>query len=405
MIVPHLPLMLEFTAETIHLAKSGLDVLFDSRRKLLAGKRIGLLANPSAIDSSYRFILDLFLGEPSWKIGALFGPEHGLRSEMQDQEWCDGFKDPQTGLPVYSLYGERLKPEPQMLQGLDAVVYDIQDVGSRYYTFIYTLAYMMEACGQAGIEVVVLDRPNPINGVDTEGPMLEPGYESFVGRYPLPTRHAMTTGELALYFREECGIRCRLEVVGIEGWDRNRFYEDTGLPWVLPSPNMPIVDTAMVYPGQCLLEGTNVSEGRGTTRPFEIFGAPWIQPDTLCRQLASYRLPGVVFRPLFFRPTFNKFARELCGGAQIHVLNRRDFRPVKTTLCILHAFLSLHPQHFRWKQPPYEYVTDRLPIDILFGNSWIREALERGDAPDAIEARWLGALQAFGARRSKYLLY
>lgn len=380
-------------------------MLFDSRRKLLAGKRIGLLANPSAVDSSYRFILDLFLDEPSWKVAALFGPEHGLRSEMQDQEWCDGFKDPRTGLPVYSLYGERLKPDPEMLRGLDAVVYDIQDVGSRYYTFIYTLAHMMEACGKAGIEMVVLDRPNPINGIDIEGPLLEPGYESFVGRYPIPTRHAMTAGELALYFREECGIRCRLEVVEIEAWNRNQFHDETGMPWVMPSPNMPAVDTAVVYPGQCLLEGTNASEGRGTTRPFELFGAPWIDPDALCKQLRSYGLAGAAFRPLFFRPTFNKFARELCGGAQIHVTDRRAFRPVKTTLCILHAFLSLYPRHFRWKEPPYEYVTDRLPIDILFGNSWVREALERKEAPDTIEARWLGLLPPFAERRSKYLLY
>lgn len=385
--------------------KTGLDILFESQKSILAGKRIGLLANPSAIDSSHRFILNLFLREPSWRVTTLFGPEHGLRSEMQDQEWCDGFKDPETGLPVYSLYGERLKPEPEMLRDVDVVVYDIQDVGSRYYTFIYTLAYMMEACGDAGITVVVLDRPNPINGTDLEGPMLEPGYESFVGRFSLPTRHGMTTGELAMFFRDGCGIRCNLEVVKMEGWKRREFHDQTKLPWVLPSPNMPTVDTALVYPGQCLLEGTNVSEGRGTARPFEIFGAPWIHPDPFCKHMESYALPGAVFRPLYFRPTFNKFAREVCGGAQIHVTNRRKFLPVQTTLCILHALRVLHHGDFKWKDPPYEYVTDRLPIDILFGNSWIRESLEQGISPAKIVKRWKPALRSFKTLRQKYLLY
>ena len=385
--------------------KTGLDVLFESQKGILTGKRIGLLANPSAIDSSYRFILDLFLAEKSWEVAALFGPEHGLRSEMQDQEWCEEFRDPATGLPVYSLYGERLKPEPKMLQGLDAVVYDILDVGSRYYTFIYTLAYMMEACAEAGVAVIVLDRPNPIDGVHIEGPVLERGYESFVGRYPIPTRHAMTTGELAHYFKNEVGIPCELRVVEMQGWRRQMFYEDTGIPWVMPSPNMPTPDTALVYPGQCLLEATNVSEGRGTTRPFEIFGAPWVSPDQYCRELLQYRLPGVIFRPLFFRPTSRKFAGKLCGGAQIHVTDRASFLPLKTTLCILHAQLRMYPKEFAWSQPPYEYVTDRLPIDVLFGNSWIRETLERGESPDTIEQRWLPNLTAFEQIRSKYLLY
>lgn len=385
--------------------KTGLDVLFESRRSLLAGQRIGIVANPSAIDSYYRFILELFLSEPSWKVTTLFGPEHGLRSEMQDQEWCEGYKDPQTGLPVYSLYGERLKPEAEMLRDIDTVVYDIQDVGSRYYTFVYTLAYMMEACGQAGVNVMVLDRPNPINGTDIEGPILQQGYESFVGRYPLPIRHAMTTAELASYFSKEAKISCNLQLMKMEGWNRESYFENTMLPWVLPSPNMPSVDTAVVYPGQCLLEGTNVSEGRGTTRPFEIFGAPWIKADAFCKRLADYSLPAVVFRPLYFRPTFNKFAKQVCGGAQIHVLNRRNFRPVKTTLCILHALLSLYPDHFRWKDPPYEYVTDRLPIDVLFGNSWIREALDRGDSPDTIEQRWMPGLNAFASIRDRCLQY
>jgi uncharacterized protein YbbC (DUF1343 family) len=383
---------------------TGLDVLM-KRKKILAGRKIGLVANPSSVDSKVQFILDLFLQEKSWEVTALFGPEHGLRAELQAEEWSSEFKDPVTGLPVYSLYGERLKPEPQMLDNVDTIVFDMQDVGSRYYTFIYTLSYIMEACMNREIEVVVLDRPNPINGVDVEGPVLEKGYESFVGRYPIPTRHGMTIGEIALLFKNEFGVDCKLQIISMEDWNRDSYYEEKNLPWVLPSPNMPTVDTAIVYPGQCLLEGTNMSEGRGTTRPFEIFGAPWIDPKTLITGLSAYQLHGVIFRPLYFQPTFSKHAGKLCGGAQIHVINRHQFKPVKMTLALLHWLLQTHPGTFRWKDPPYEYVTDRLPIDILFGNSWIREELEKGTHPDDIEKRWQSDLKTFLPLRSKYLLY
>jgi len=252
----------------------------------------------------------------------------------------------------------------------------------------------------------VLDRPNPINGVDVEGPVVEKGYESFVGRYPICTRHGMTIGEFASYVNREFSIGCDLHIVPIEGWKRDRYYEQTGLPWVLPSPNMPTVDTALVYPGMCLLEGTNVSEGRGTTRPFEIFGAPWIDANALCRRMNAFRqLEGVVFRPHWFRPTFNKHAQQLCGGAQIHVTDRRSFRPVRTALCILHVLLADCPAEFRWKDQPYEFVHDRLPIDILFGNSWIREDLQQGLRPEQIEEKWAGEMQEFVNKRDAYLLY
>lgn len=387
------------------MVQTGLDVLFKDRKNLLVGKRIALLANPSSIDSSYRFIVDRFASEKNWQMVALWGPEHGLRGEMQDQEWCDTFLDPKTNLPVYSLYGNNLKPTPEMMRDIDVVVFDMQDVGSRYYTFIYTLSYVMEACSEHQKEVVVLDRPNPINGIDLEGPVLEPGYESFVGRYPMPIRHAMTIGELAFYFQREFGLNCRMNVMEMQGWKRDMFYEGTGLPWVMPSPNMPTVDTAIVYPGMCLFEGTNVSEGRGTTRPFEIFGAPWIDPEKLCAALVSFQLPGVQFRPLYFRPTFNKFHNQLCGGAQMHVTDRRSFQPVKTALCLMHILLRDHANDFRWKDPPYEFVTDRLPIDILWGNSWIREDLEKGVQPDEIERKWQSGVQAFAPIREKHLLY
>jgi uncharacterized protein YbbC (DUF1343 family) len=387
------------------MVQTGLDLLFSHRKSLLSDKRIALLANPSSVDSNFRFIVDRFLAEKSWKIAALWGPEHGLRGEMQDQEYCDAFQDPKSGLPVYSLYGNNLKPSPEMMREIDVVVFDMQDVGSRYYTFIYTLSYVMEACLENHKEVVVLDRPNPIDGIDLEGSILEDGYESFVGRYPMPIRHAMTIGELAFYFHKEFGLSCRMEVIQMENWERQMFFEETGLPWILPSPNMPTVDTAIVYPGMCLFEGTNVSEGRGTTRPFEIFGAPWIDPEKLCSALEVFQLTGVRFRPLYFRPTFNKFHHELCGGAQIHVTDRKNFQPVKMALCLMHIFLRDYPKEFRWKDPPYEFVTDRLPIDILWGNSWIREDLEKGVTPDEIESKWQSGLQSFAAIRSSYLLY
>ncbi len=387
------------------MVKTGLDIFFGRRKGLLSGKRIALVANPSAIDSSYGFILDLFLAEKSWETAALWGPEHGLRAELQDQDWSDAYQDPKTGLPVYSLYGQNLKPTLEMMRNIDSVVFDIQDVGARYYTFIYTLSYVMEACMEHHKEVVVLDRPNPINGADVEGPVLESGYESFVGRYPIPTRHGLTVGELAFYFHREFQLKCRLEVIEMEGWKRDSFFEETGLPWVLPSPNMPTVDTAVVYPGMCLFEGTNVSEGRGTTRPFEIFGAPWVDPENLCKAMETFQLQGVRFRPLYFQPTFNKFHHQLCGGAQMHVTDRRKFRPVKTALSLLFVLFRDYPNHFRWKDPPYEFVTDRLPIDVLWGNSWIREDLEKGVTPDEIEKKWESGITTYLKGREKYLLY
>lgn len=387
------------------MVQSGLDILFSHHKRLLSGKRIALLGNPSSVNSQYRFLVDLFAAEKSWQLVSLFGPEHGIRGEMQDQELCDGFKDPATGLPVYSLYGRHLKPTPEMMSGIDTIVFDIQDVGSRYYTFIYTMSYLMEACHENHVQLVVLDRPNPINGIDIEGPVLEAGFESFVGRFPIPIRHGMTVGELAVCFEEHFGLRCNLEVIEMEGWQRDRYFEDSGLPWVLPSPNMPTVDTAVVYPGMCLLEGTNVSEGRGTTRPFEIFGAPWIEPYRFCARMDSFRLRGVCFRPLHFRPTFNKYAGQVCGGAQLHVTDRKTFQPVKTALCILSVLIQDWKESFRWKEPPYEFVTDRMPIDILFGNSWIRAELENGTHPDRIEERWQSALSACNGIRQKYCLY
>jgi uncharacterized protein YbbC (DUF1343 family) len=254
-----------------------------------------------------------------------------------------------------------------MLESLDVLLVDLQDIGSRYYTFIWTLYLCMRACERYGTAVIVLDRPNPINGVMTEGPVLEPSYKSFVGMHPIPVRHGRTIGELAQQFRDEAFPKCELSVLPMKNWERAMWFDETGLPWVMPSPNMPTVETATVYAGMCLFEGTNISEGRGTTRPFEIFGAPFIDSEKLCTELNALKLPGAFFRENYFQPTFQKFAGHLCGGAQIHVIDRECFQPFRMAVEIIKHIRKTYPEHFQWKQPPYEYEWKRLPIEILIG--------------------------------------
>jgi len=386
--------------------KSGLEILLEKKLDLISGRRIGVIAHPASIDSNYSHIVDLLHHHPSVQLAAVFGPQHGARGETQDNmiEW-QGFRDERTGLPVYSLYGEHRKPTPEMLSGLDLLLFDLQDVGARYYTFIYTMALSMEACREVGIDFVVLDRPNPINGVDIEGPVLDPSYRSFVGLYPLPVRHGMTVGELALYFNQEMGIGCRLQVVQMQGWDRHHYFDQTGLPWILPSPNIPTLDSALVYPGLCLLEGTNVSEGRGTTRPFEFSGAPWIDPYRLVEELSLLDLPGVHFRPVHFIPTFHKWAGKLIGGVQIHVVDRNSYRPFRTGLALVSLYRKLRDGQFRWNDAPYEYEYQLLPFDILCGTNRIREQIEAGLPPDEIENAWRSDLDSFLQTRRQCLLY
>lgn len=385
--------------------KLGLEVLLESKLNLLDGARVGLIVNPASIDSHFRHAADLFHRHPQINLTSLFGPQHGIRGETQDNmiEW-QSFRDKRTGLPAYSLYGETRKPAPEMLDGVDVLVFDIQDVGTRVYTFIYTMALAMEAARDYGKRFVVLDRPNPINGVQIEGNILDPGFQSFVGMFPIPMRHGMTIGELALMFNQEFGIGCNLEVVQMEGWRREMWFEDTGLPWVMPSPNIPTTDTAVVYPGSVMIEGTNISEGRGTTRPFEIIGAPFIDPDELTDVLTKSHLPGVAFRPLHFQPTFHKFAGELCGGIQIHVTDRNAFKPVITGVAIISAIRGLYADRFEWKQPAYEYVHDKLPFDVINGSSRLREQIESNIAPSEIEESWRDGLSEFAKRRETYLL-
>ena len=384
----------------------GMEVLLSDRIDLLAGKKVGVLCNPTAVDRKLHHIIDLLWGDPRVELTTILGPQHGARGETQDNmiEW-QSYVDEVTGLPVYSLYSETRKPTPEMLAEIEVLVFDVQDVGARYYTFIYTMALAMQACREEEIEMVVLDRPNPINGETIEGPVLDPGMSSFVGMYPLPLRHGMTVGELAGYFNQEMAIGCRLSIVPMEGWNRSMYFDETGLPWVLPSPNIPTLDSALVYPGMCLFEGTNLSEGRGTTRPFEISGAPWVRPRQLIRALGKEPLAGVSLRACHTIPTFHKWQDQIVGGVQIHVTDRTLFQPVRTALALLKAYRALDVERFCWKAPPYEYEYENLPFDILCGQARIREQIERDTSLSQIEEEWQPGLEDFRNTRSRYLLY
>jgi uncharacterized protein YbbC (DUF1343 family) len=313
--------------------------------------------------------------------------------------------DPSRRVPIYSLYSETREPTAEMLAGVDVLVVDLQDIGARIYTYIYTMANCLRACARHAVPVIVCDRPNPINGVDIEGELLAPGFESFVGQFPIPMRHGMTIAELARLFNEHFRIGAALEVVKMTGWQREMFADDTGLPWVMPSPNMPTLDTAIVYPGTVLFEGVMLSEGRGTTRPFELVGAPGIEAERFAREMNALGLPGAFFRPAVFEPTFQKFARQACGGCQIHVTDRQAFKPVLTGAALIEMFRNFDPQQFAWRQPPYEYEKEKLPIDILAGSPQLREQVEANLPPAAIAASWRKDEELFARVRQPFLMY
>jgi uncharacterized protein YbbC (DUF1343 family) len=338
--------------------------------KKFRGARIGALLHPASVSSTLehasrileRYNNDLF------RLAAFFGPQHGFLGQTQDNmvEWKT-YEHPRWHIPIYSLYAEHREPTTEMLEDIDVLLVDLQDIGARYYTFIWTMYLCMRACEQSGVAVAVLDRPNPLSGIATEGPVLDPDYKSFVGMHPIRVRHGRTIGELARQFRDEAFPKCRLLILPMKNWRRSMWLDQTGLPWVMPSPNMPTLDTATVYPGMCLLEGTNISEGRGTTRPFEIFGAPFIDAERLCNELNNLKLPGVFFRENYFQPTFHKFAGELCGGAQLHVTDRDNFQPFCVGVEIIKRIRKMYHEQFQWKQPPYEYEWKQLPIEVLIG--------------------------------------
>jgi uncharacterized protein YbbC (DUF1343 family) len=380
---------------------SGLEVLLGPQRALLAGKRVGLITNPTGVNRDLISAVDLMAGAGDFTLAALFGPEHGVRGDAQAGAAVADHMDARTGLPAYSLYGATRKPTPAMLTGLDVLVFDIQDIGARFYTYPWTLALVMQAAREAGIAVIVADRPNPIGGDKVEGPVLDPSLASFVGAYPMPIRHGMTIGELANMMNTDFGIGCDLTVVKCTNWQRSKpaTVHTNGLPWVPPSPNMPTPDTALVYPGTCLVEGTNLSEGRGTTRPFEMVGAPFINADLLADRLNQRGLSGVRFRPVWFTPSFSKHQGQLCGGVQIHIMDRHAFAPVDIGLAVLLDVASLHQKEFSFLpgNPPF--------FDKLAGVSWLRAAISAGDGLSKIKARWQQDLDAFMIMRARRLLY
>ncbi len=388
---------------------TGLDTLVRENFARLRGKSLGLLCNQASLSHDFRHILDLLLplhqrGE--LRLASVMGPQHGLFGHTQDNmiEW-EGSADPRTGLLIHSLYGEAREPSAAMLEGVELMVIDLQDVGARYYTFIWSMALTMKACAARGIPVMVLDRPNPIGGTQIEGNVLEPEFASFVGLHPLPARHGMTIGEIARYLQATQAPDLNLEVVAVQGWDRQLYMDETDATWGMPSPNMPTVNTAVVYPGGCLLEATNLSEARGTTRPFEILGAPYLDGWKYADAMNGLKLPGVYFRPLQFEPTFHKHAKTLCEGLFLHVTSRATFLPVITYVALLQEAIRQAPNDFGWKGPPYEYIYHLLPIDILAGNGRLRPDIESLRPLKDIQEEWTSEVNGFDGTRRNALLY
>jgi uncharacterized protein YbbC (DUF1343 family) len=386
--------------------QTGIERLIEEPGQWLSQERIGLLCNPASVDSQLnhaRLLIDKFFPQ---QLKALYSPQHGFFAEKQDNMIeSEDLLDSILQIPVYSLYGNSRKPDARMFEPIDVLLVDLQDVGTRVYTFIYTLSYCLEAAREYGVRVIVLDRPNPINGIQVEGNCLAADCASFVGRYPIPMRHGLTIGELAKLFNEHFAIGCELEVITMNGWQRDMLFDDTGLPWVAPSPNLPAPVSTLVYPGQVILEGTNLSEGRGTTQPFELFGAPYLDAAKVMSSLGNAKLPGAILRPAVFEPTSNKWQATPCRGFQIHVADPAQFQPYATTLHLLRAVMSTHGKQFEWKTPPYEYEYERMPIDLIIGDRSIRQRLENLDPIEEIEADWQEDLNRFKDTRRGFYLY
>jgi uncharacterized protein YbbC (DUF1343 family) len=383
----------------------GIERLLGPDRDLIAGLRVGLVCNPASIDRRFRHSANRLFDDSGGRLVALFGPQHGFRSDLQDNMIeTPHARDARRRIPVFSLYSETREPTAEMLRDVEVLVIDLQDVGTRVYTYIYTMANCMRAAARHQVKVVVCDRPNPIGGA-VEGPLLRDPWRSFVGQFPIPLRHGMTIGELARLFNSAFGLGAELEVVPLEGWRRDMYYDATGLPWVIPSPNLPTLDSAIVYPGAVMFEGTMLSEGRGTTRPFELIGAPWIDGEALADAMNARALPGVHFRPVFFEPTFHKHARETCGGCQVHVVDRDAFRPVRAAVELIAEFRRQDPQRFAWRKPPYEYELEKEPIDLLYGSDRLRAVVDAGSDVTALAAEWEPEEDRFRALRDPFLLY
>ena len=387
----------------------GLEKLLANPNEYLCGNTLGLVVNQTSLTSNGQFSIGQFHNNKSFKLKTILAPEHGVYGVDQDMALVADEIEPLSGLIVRSLYGTNtssLTPSSSLLDGIDNLVFDIQDVGSRYYTFIYTLANCMKTCAQSNTRMVVCDRPNPINGLSVEGNLVEKEFHSFVGQYPIPNRHGMTVGELAILFNEHFGIKCDLKVIPMEGWERSMWYDQTGLPWVSPSPNMPTLSTGTVYPGMCLIEGTLLSEGRGTTLPFEQVGAPYINAEVFAKTLNKENLPGLFFRPQYFKPQFQKWSGEVCGGVQLHITERNKIKPLATSISMLFFIKKLYPNDFSWRTEPYEFVNDRLAIDLLYGNSTLREAIESGNLSiKKLESSWEEDIKVFSSQREACLIY
>jgi uncharacterized protein YbbC (DUF1343 family) len=387
--------------------KLGIECLLDERIGLIKGQRVGLVCNQaSVLPETFQHAADAFAQSNDLKLTALFGPQHGIRGDVQyNMIETPHVRDARTGIMVYSLYSETREPTEEMVADVDAIVVDLQDVGCRIYTFIYTMANCMRAAKKFGKKVIICDRPNPIGGNSIEGNITEDAFKSFVGQFELPTRHGMTIGELAKMFNEHFGIGCELEVVEMTGWKRNMWGDETGLPWILPSPNIPDVDTCVVFPATVHVEGTELSEGRGTTLPFFLNGAPFIDPYAWVAELRKLEFPGVAFREAYFRPTFCEFAGETCGGVQIHVTDRETFTPVIVGIAMVKTARDMYPEKFQWRQSAYEYVFDKNPFDVICGTDRIKKQLEAGAAVKKIEADWAEGLKKFSDARMPFLLY
>lgn len=390
----------------MHDVQTGLEVFIQSPPDWIMGKRLGLLCNPASVDRHFTLARDLIQRCCPGQLKALLAPQHGFFADKQDNMIeSDDLVDTVSNLPVFSLYGKTRKPTAAMMDKFDVLLIDLQDVGTRVYTFAYTISYCLEAARKYRKKVLILDRPNPINGITIEGNLLNTDYSSFVGRYPIPMRHGLTMGELAHMFNTEFGIHADLDVIKIHGWQREMLFKDTGLPWVAPSPNLPTPTSAMVYPGQVLWEGTNVSEGRGTTLPFEVFGAPFIDPQKILETVSMDVLPGAILRTCAFEPTANKWCGQLCRGFQIHITDPNSYQPFRTTILLLQAILQNHKTEFNWKAPPYEYEFEKQPIDLIIGDRAIRQRIEKLESVASIEQSWMQALQRYQKMSRAFHLY
>ncbi|MDX9963160.1 DUF1343 domain-containing protein [Desulfobacter postgatei] len=385
--------------------KTGLESLCDNPPEYLKGMRLGLLANPASITSRFVHAKDVLSRLFPGRVCALFSPQHGFFAEKQDNMIESGhFRDPDLNIPVFSLYSETRVPTTDMFDPIDTLVIDIQDVGTRVYTFIYTISYCLETAAKLGRSVVILDRPNPVGGLQVEGNILEEACASFVGRYPIPMRHGMTIGEITAYINTTQKIGCDLTVIPMQGWTRDMYWQETGLVWIPPSPNLPTPLSAMVYPGQVIFEGTNLSEGRGTTLPFEQFGAPYVDTMTLI-QAVKDRLKGIVLRPLCFQPTSGKWQNQTCKGVQIHIMDRDEYKPYLCSLILLQEIMRAHPNGFQFKAPPYEYEFERLPMDLILGSRSLRENIEKMNDPVELEKAWQRPLQEFRQESQDFYIY